>query len=196
MVYMKKTFLTLLLLITFNSNYTAAEELKIADFNRGEKPNLISGDYGAWNITQWDRTQFCNEDFVTDPTIVYGGRGCSLSLYYDVDSPNSPAYNGFWMRLERINLENWNYLSFYIRGDDKTGYTNEIVIEIKSIYGRLAIFNIQGITSEWKKVILPLKEITQKEDFSEAYEFCIIFDERKVTQKVGRIYIDEFYLYK
>jgi hypothetical protein len=172
------------------------EYLKIADFNRGEKPNLISGDYGSWNRTQWDRTQFSNEDFVTEPQIVYGGRGCSLALYYDVDSPNPPVYNGFWMRLERIDLAPWKYLSFYVRGDEGYGFTSTLEVQIKNIQGKLASFSIDGITSKWRQIIIPLQEMQRETDFSEAYEMLLVFDERYVTKKKGRIFIDEFCLYR
>jgi len=191
---MKKTVLLLLVSLLTSSAY--AEYLKIADFDRGEKPNLISGDYGAWNRVEQDRTQFCNESITTNPRIVYNHRGCSLILDYDVDSPNSPAYNGFWMRLERMDLRDWKYLSFYVRGDEKTGYTGTFIVEIKNIHGKIASFLVKGITSEWKKVIIPFDAMNKAENFSEAYEFSIIFDERIVTKKEGRIFIDEFYLYR
>ena len=55
---------------------------------------------------------------------------------------------------------------------------------------------IEDITPEWRKVILPLDLMNREEDFSEAYEFSIVFDEKFIIQRVGRIYIDEFYLYK
>ena len=193
---MKRILQLLVLIVMLKQSQLFCEYLKIADFDRGEKPNLISGDYGSWNRTQWDRTQFCNEDFVTDPQIVYGGRGCSLSLYYDVDSPNPPVYNGFWMRLERIDITPWKYLSFYIRGDKEHGYTSTFDIQIKNIQGKLASFTIEGVTSEWRRIIVPLKEINNAADFSETYELLLVFDERYVTEKEGRIFLDEFYLYR
>ncbi|MDD5613634.1 MAG: hypothetical protein PHQ54_01020 [Candidatus Omnitrophica bacterium] len=188
-------FVLLLMLKPFHA-FSAEYCLRIADFNRGEKPNLISGAYGSWNRTKWDRTQFSNEDFVTDPAIVYCGRGCSLAVYYDVDSPNPPVYNGFWMQLERIDLRDWRYLSFYVKGDEKEGFTTTFKVNIKSIQGKIASFTVKDVTSEWQEVIIPFDRMNQEADFSEAYEFLIIFDERDVTKLTGRIYLDEFYLYK
>ncbi len=193
---MKRALQLLVLILMLRQTQLFCEYLKIADFDRGEKPNLISGDYGAWNRTEWDRTQFCSEDFTTDPQIVYAGRGCSLSLYYDVDSPSPPVYNGFWMRLERIDLTGWKYLSFFIKGDEEYGYTSSFEIQIKNIQGKLASFNIDGVTSDWQQIIIPLDEMNEKADFSETYEMLLVFDERYVTQKEGRIFIDEFYLYR
>ena len=192
----KTSALFLVLLLLKQSAAFSIECLRIADFNRCEKPNLISGDYGSWNRTKWDRTQFSNEDFVTDPAIAYCGRGCSLAIYYDVDSPNPPVYNGFWMRLERIDLRDWRYLSFYVKGDEKEGFTTTFKVNIKSIQGKIASFTVEGITSEWQEVIIPFNRMNQEADFSEAYELVIVFDERDVTELTGRIYLDEFYLYK
>ncbi|MDP8216584.1 MAG: hypothetical protein P9L98_04635 [Candidatus Kaelpia imicola] len=193
---MKRILQLLILILMLRQPQLFCEYLKIADFDRGEKPNLISGDYGSWNRTERDRTQFCNEDLTTDPQIVYGGRGCSLSLYYDVDSPNPPVYNGFWMRLERIDLTVWKYLSFYVKGDEEHGYTSAFEVQIKNIQGKLASFNIEGVTSKWQQIIIPLNKMNEEADFSEAYEMVIVFDERDATRKEGRIFLDEFCLYR
>lgn len=193
---MKRITFVILVCGFFSSGVLRAEILKIADFDRGEKPNLISGDYGAWNKTEWDRTQFCNESFTSDPRIVYGGKGCSLALDYDINSPNHPAYNGFWMRLEKIDLRPWKYLWFYVRGQPGVPFADKFVVEIKNMKGKIAKFIVEGVTTEWKQVIIPLSQMNKDADFSEAYEFTIVFDEKITTVKEGRIYIDEFYLYK
>jgi hypothetical protein len=190
----KKVYFFAFVLFIFLQSNLYGKILKIADFDRGEKPNLIKGDYGAWNKTEWDRSQFCNESITSDPRIVYGGRGCSLALDYDIDSPNRPAYNGFWMRLEKIDLSKYKYLAFYIKGDEKVGFPEKIKAEIKNMNNKIASFIIDGITSEWKKVIIPLDEMNKNEDFSESYEFTLVFDDSICDVKVGRVYIDEFYL--
>jgi hypothetical protein len=191
-----KRVIFIILMFWFCSSGVKAEILRIADFDRGEKPNLISGDYGAWNKTEWDRTQFCNETITSDPRIVYGGKGCSLALDYDINSPNRPAYNGFWMRLEKIDLRPWKYLCFYVRGQPGVPFADKFVVEIKNMEGKIARFLVEGVTTEWKQVIIPLSEMNKDADFSEAYELTIVFDEKITTVKEGMIYIDEFYLYK
>lgn len=193
---MKRNSLIIGLFLSFVSSLGWSKSLMIADFDRGQKPNLISGDYGSWNKTEWDRTQFCNESITTDPRIVYGGKGCSLALDYDINSPHHPAYNGFWMRLEKIDLRPWKYLCFYIRGDPRMPFADKFVVEIKNMKGEIARFVVEGVTTEWKQVILPLEKMNKDADFSEAFELTIVFDEKITTVKEGRIYIDEFYLYK
>ncbi len=167
--------------------------LKLDDFDRCQKPNLISGDYGAWNKTEWDRSQYCNESYTTDPRVVYKGKGCSLVLDYDVDA-FSQAYNGFWMRFEKTNLNKYRNFVFYVRGDIKKGYSSRFKLEIKSVKGDISSFEVEGIDSSWRKITVPLGDILNDGDFSEAYEFTIVFDSNFVTSKIGRIYLDEIYL--
>lgn len=194
-----------------------AEILLIDDFNRCQKPNLISGDYGIWSKTDWDRSMYCSDSFTSNPKIVYGEKGCSLQLDYDVDSPQ-PAYTGMWMRLEKINLNKYKYLVFYVRGDYDKCFTSRFKVELKNMVKLLkgedldrcapcvekrrgkikesdiAIYEVEGIDAQWRQVIIPLEPALRDADFSEAFEFTIVFDDQFVTQKVGRIYIDNIYL--
>lgn len=189
---LRKIFILIIILNPFN--FVQAEILKIADFDDGHKPNLIKGDFGAWDKDGNDPTQFCIESF--DRSHPYGGKGCSLQLDYDIDSPNKPAYNGFWMRLEKIDLRPWKYLYFYVRGDARVGYPDRFKVEIKNTQGKVASFLVEGITTEWKRIAIPLETMNKEADFSQTYEFTIVFDEKFTSPKKGRIYIDEFYLYK
>lgn len=166
----------------------------IADFNRGEKPNLISGDFGSWNKEEWDWSTYCNESFTSDPNIVYGKKGCSLQLDYNVDSKGDSTYNGFWMRLEKINLNKYDEFVFFVKGASSTGYTTRFQVELKSITEEKARYIVSGITDKWQKVILPLDKAKKDGNFSEAYEFSILFSEDLATDKEGRIYIDQFYV--
>src|SRR3989338_6354852 len=76
---------------------SAAAMLLVDDFDRGEKPNALGGDFGSWDKDPSDPTQRCVIAF--DKANAFGNAGYSLRLDYDVDSPN-PAYNGFWMKLQ------------------------------------------------------------------------------------------------
>ena len=192
MAILRNLILAIVFSVSISSAY--AEILKIADFDDGHKPNLINGDYGAWDKDGDDSTQFCVESF--DRSHAYGNKGCCLQLDYDINSPNHPAYNGFWMRLEKIDLRGWKYFCFYVRGDPHMPFADKFVVEIKNMKGKIARFIVEGATTEWKQVIIPLDKMNKEADFSEAYEFTIVFDEKITTVKEGRIYIDEFYLYK
>ena len=206
--------LSLLLLLSIKAE---ADVLLIDDFNRCQKPNLISGDFGIWGKSDWDKSQFTSDSYTSNPNIVYGGKGCSLMLDYDVDSPNNPAYNGLWMRLEKIDLNKYKYLIFYVRGDRNRCFTTRFKIELKNIMkiikgedidrcrpckrrqgkireSDIALYEVEGVETQWKQVIVPLEPALKDADFSEAFEFAIIFDEQFVTSKLGRIYVDNIYL--
>lgn len=213
---MRKEMLLMLGLMLMSVMRAEAEVLLIDDFDRCQKPNLISGDYGIWSKTDWDRSMFCSDSFTSNPDIVYGGKGCSLQLDYDVDSPR-PAYAGLWMRLEKIDLNKYKYLIFYVRGDYNKGFTSRFKVELKNIVKLLkgedaersprkeprqgkikesdiAIYEVEGIDAQWRQVVVPLAPALQSADFSEAFEFTIVFDDEFVTIKKGRIYIDNIYL--
>ena len=70
----------------------SGNEFLVADFNSGEKPNNIGGDFGAWNKDPTDFSQGCSEAF--DSVNRFGSTGFAMKLDYSVESKN-PAYNGF-----------------------------------------------------------------------------------------------------
>src|SRR3989338_2888870 len=99
----------------------SGNELVVADFNTGEKPSNLGGDFGAWDKDPNDETQGCQQSF--EATHVLGDEtGYSIRLDYDVDSPN-PAYNGFWMKLNDLDTTAYNTVNFYLKGDATNGFT-------------------------------------------------------------------------
>ena len=168
----------------------SAATLLVDDFDRGEKPNALGGDYGAWNKDEADPTQRCVNSF--DKASAFGGAGYSLRLDYDVDSPN-PAYNGFWMKLQGVDASPYKHLVFYVRGDGSRGYTNQIKLEIKN--GKeVGKYLFKGVTDQWERVSIPLQEFAGLTDLSAMTEFVVVFDDLNSTKQVGTIYLDEITL--
>ena len=165
----------------------SAATLLVDDFNRGEKPNALGGDYGAWNKDESDPTQRCVNSF--DKPNAYGEAGYALRLDYDVDSPN-PAYNGFWMKLQGTNVSGYKTLVLYVKGDPSRGYTNQIKMELKN-GSEVGKYLLKGITDDWQQVTIPLKEFAGITDWSSLTEFVVVFDDLTSTKKVGTIYLDE-----
>ena len=164
-----------------------AGTLLVDDFDRGEKPNALGGDYGAWNKDESDPTQSCVNAF--DKVNAYGGVGYSLKLDYDVDSPN-PAYNGFWMKLQGTDVSAYKKLSFYVKGDPARGFTPKIKLEIKN--GKeVGKYLLTGIADKWQRVSIPLSSFTGMTDWSKLTEFVVVFDDITSSPKVGTIYLDE-----
>ena len=174
-------------LLVAATSAASAATLLVDDFNRGEKPNALGGDYGAWNKDESDPTQKCANSF--DKPNAYGGAGYALKLDYDVDSPN-PAYNGFWMKLQGTNVTGYKSLVLYVKGDAGRGYTAQIKLELKN-GSEVGKYLLKGLTDDWQQVSIPLKEFAGLSDLSGLTEFVVVFDDLTSTKKVGTIYLDE-----
>lgn len=179
----------------FSSSAMALEnELVIADFDTGDKPNNLGGDFGVWNKDSEDETQ--GASLVFDPEDALGdASGYSIRLDYDVDSPN-PAYNGFWMKLRGLDAMRYNTLTFYIRGDKKAGYTNRVKIELKDQVNKPSAYVVSNITDAWQKVSIPFDKFRRITDWASLNEFVVVFDDVNSKPKTGAIYIDQIGLSK
>ncbi len=163
-------------------------ELMIADFDIGDKPNNLGGDFGGFAKDPNDDTQDCRATFASDDAL--GNMdGFALRLDYDVDSP-SPAYNGFWMKLENLNATPYDTLSFYVRGASKR-FTKRLKVELKSPDHRSASFIIAGISDQWQKIQIPLKRFKGIKNWSILSELVLVFDDVNTAPKKGTLLIDQ-----
>ncbi len=170
------------------STACAAEELVVADFDSGEKPNNIGGNFGGWDKDPADFTQGCQESF--DSVNRHGSKGFSMKLDYDVDSKN-PAYNGFWMFLQNLDASGYDTLSFWVKGDGKEGYTTVFKVELKNANRQVGRYYVTSVTDKWQKVSIPLKDFKGITDFSNLTELVLVFEDRVVSNKKGVIYLDD-----
>lgn len=167
----------------------ADNELVVADFDTGDKPNNLGGDFGAWDKDPNDDTQgtemsFEASDALGDPA------GYCLRLDYDVDSPN-PAYNGFWMKMNGEDVSNYNTLKFYLKGDSKAGFTKRIKIEVKDMTNKPSPYILSGITEEWKQYSIPLEKFRRISDWKSMNEIVFVFDDINSSPKTGTILLDQ-----
>lgn len=167
----------------------SAATLVVADFDKGDKPNNIGGDFGTWNKDESDETQVCRGQF--NPDIKHGTKGYSFQLNYDVDSPN-PAFNGFWMKLENKDLLFYDKLTLWIKGDDIAGFSSRIKLELKNSDKEVGKYVLSGVTKDWQQVTVPLKEFKGLTSLKAMSEFVITFDDITcASKKTGAIYIDD-----
>ena len=164
-------------------------ELVLADFDTGDKPNNIGGDFGAWDKDPNDETQgtkmsFEPDDALGDPA------GYAVRLDYDVDSPN-PAYNGFWMKLNGEDASAYNTLSFYIKGDKEKGYSKRVKIELKGMDNKPSPYIVSGISEEWQKVSIPFDKFRRITDWKSMNEFVVVFDDVNSNPKAGSVLVDQ-----
>ena len=181
---------TVTTLMGFNTRTMAAgNELVIADFNTGDKPNSVGGDFGTWDKDPADDTQktqmkFEPEDALGNPA------GYSIRLDYDVDSSN-PAYNGFWMKMKGADATPYNCLTFYMKGDSKAGFTKRVKIELKDKEDKPSAYILGGLTDEWQKFSIPLEKFRRIQDWKALNEFVVVFDDVNSNPKTGAIYLDQ-----
>ncbi len=162
-------------------------EIVVADFDRPGFVNKFGEAFGAWDRDPRDPTQCCRIQLVDQPRI--GDTGYSLRVDYDVDSPN-PAYNGLWMKLPALALDELQNLRVAIRGDSTRGYTRRVKLELKD--GRhSAVYVLDGIGPSWIRMRIPLQAFGDIERLHTVKELVIVFDDRTVTQPTGTLYLDE-----
>ena len=164
------------------------EELLVADFDSGEKPSNIGGNFGAWDKDPSDFSQGCKEGF--DSVNRIGSKGFAMKLDYDVDSSN-PAYNGFWMLLPNLDGSSYDNLSFWIKGDSENGYTTVLKTELKNAARQTGRYYVTNVTEQWQEVVIPLSDFKGLTDLSNLTEFVIVFEDRVASNKDGVIYIED-----
>jgi len=167
----------------------AANELVIADFDTGDKPNNIGGDFGGWDKDPNDESQGTQMSFDTDDS-QGDAAGYSIRLDYDVDSPN-PAYNGFWMKLNGEDATAYNTLNFYVKGDAKAGYTKRFKIELKDMTNKPSAYIVSGVTDQWQKISIPFEKFRRIENWNSLNELVFVFDDINSSPKTGSILIDQ-----
>lgn len=196
----KLTFGVLMATMLFTTPLWAAEapaggkELVIADFNSGDKPNNIGGDFGTWDKDPNDETQYSQMAFEGEDALGEAAGYC-IRLDYDVDSPN-PAYNGFWMKLNGEDATAYNAVNFYVRGDAEKPFTKRLKIELKDMSNQPSPYIITGITDKWQKFTIPFEKFRKVKDWTAMNEFVVVFDDINSNPKVGTIYIDQIYFSK
>ena len=164
--------------------------LLVDDFDNGKKPNVLGGDFGAWNSSLNDYTQGCIDSF--DSQNARGGLGYCLRLDYDVDSPK-PAYNGFWTNLSDSDLNDANQLVFYVKGSETKGFTTKFKVELKNTKGEVGSYIVTGVTGVWQRIVIPFNKFEAIKDWHDMKELVIVFDDINTTQKTGTIFIDDIY---
>lgn len=185
--------LALLMVVGFGvASYAAtpaANELVIADFDTGDKPNNIGGDFGGWDKDPNDESQGTQMSFDTDDS-QGDASGYAIRLDYDVDSPN-PAYNGFWMKLNGEDATAYNTLNFYVKGDAKAGYTKRFKIELKDMTNKPSAYIVSGVTDQWQKISIPFEKFRRIENWNSLNELVFVFDDINSSPKQGSILIDQ-----
>jgi len=168
----------------------AGKALVVADFDTGDKPNNLGGDFGAWDKDPNDESQGCQLSFAEDDSM--GDKeGYTIRLDYDVDSPN-PAYNGFWMKLNGLDASAYNTINLYFKGEGE--FTKRVKIEVKDSTNKPSSYILSGITDQWQKFSIPFEKFRRISNWNSLSELVLVFDDINSNPKSGTIYLDQISL--
>ncbi|HBQ20487.1 MAG: hypothetical protein A2Z91_07580 [Deltaproteobacteria bacterium GWA2_38_16] len=168
---------------------------KIADFNNGLE-NQVGGFFNEFQKAP-------SKSFVTlNPTIFRGSVGRSLEIIYEKESQ---GFCGAWVHFfdfkkppkERIYLDatKLQYLSFWVRGKEgKEDVSIQLAdaswekTEDSVYYGKISDYLKGGITTEWQRVLIPLKQEFYKNlHFKKLAGLTFNFREKSK----GTLYVDD-----
>lgn len=187
-----------------------ARKLLLEDFNRTNFISYLGEIHNTWTVNPEDET------FGIDASFHREYKNFSLKLSYDIDSaldyffdptyildysdysiiglsdeiPHT-GYCGHYFMLEELDLTEYEYLVFFVKGDEREGYTRRFQVELKT-ENQTSAYLITGVTNKWKKIVIPLDVFEKIDNWKKVTEFTIVFNEN-VTQKKGVMYFDNIY---
>jgi hypothetical protein len=134
----------------------------------------------------------------------------ALKITYDLEAQEI-AKAGYWTKLRDFDARLYDHLSFDVRGDVEAGFSDVILLEMKKFKNAERIdkikgtYVVRGITSEWQTVTIPLNLFTGLFDqtnqkiwenptlaHKDLDELVINLESRRVSQKTGVLYFDNF----
>ncbi|MBN1898224.1 MAG: hypothetical protein JW827_05575 [Spirochaetes bacterium] len=173
-----------------DDEFTAQKPFILFHFNKKENINSVNGGYGAFDLNPHDLDAYCRLSYKRDNDL--HKQGYHLRVSYDVES-DEPAFNGFWTKLQGIDLSKFEAISLKIKGVKEKGFSDFFKIELKDKSIKIET-DIENITSGWQTIIIPFKNFQgdlEDFDFSSLNEFTMVFEDWRLKKKVGRYYIDD-----
>ena len=164
-----------------------AARVIVAGFDEPRASTNLGWTFGPWERDSRDPSEFCHVTLSADPR--FGAAGASVRLDYDVDSP-APAYNGLWVKLPLVRVQEYEALSVVLKGDPARGFTHRLKLELKDGQ-QVATVVLDGIDGMWRRFRIPLSAFRGIHQIETATEFVVVFDDLTSTQKIGTIFLDE-----
>ncbi len=130
-----------------------------------------------------------------DPMRRFGGKGCSLSLNYRIETIKSTAA-GFWLRFRTaeadcMDLSGYRYIAFVMRGvEGNPGFTSRVMLEMRNAVEVSSVL-LSGITNEWKEFRVPLSQFAGIEDWMRMTEMLLIVEPNSATDPEGILLVDD-----
>ncbi len=191
--------LCIILLFFENFNIFANKIFIINDFDDGIVNKNSFG--GIANYFQSGGAD-CEVEAECNPDNVYGRVGYSLKLTYNVSPIDS--FSGYWSKLEGADLSEYKYISFWIKGAAGGEY---LKVEFKNnsadsnqnkAWVYIDDYLEGGVTTEWKKVVIPLDAFLNINDWKDMKELIFTFENYQSRMNSrplkGTVYIDNIIL--
>ncbi len=212
-MFKQKFFISVLVLVAMcgfmpSGHATSNKTILMDDFNMG----VFSNSLGGYFDSKKTPPGVCRLEFVSKEGVTFGNFGNSLRVSFDVKERNSFAY--FWIKLGKEDnlgritgtayLSDCNYLSFWIRGDDK--FDGNIKLELHQDINSDRIFNIkedvaasinlrdflkERLSGNWKKIMIPFSAFKEISDPAKILELVFVFKHSNTGNNIGEVFIDE-----
>ena len=186
------------LCMTFILNTSFAKDFLIASFESAHVSDLGT-EMGTWSSNPLDTSQGTTMEVIPMYYGVPGKKAADnhvVKITYKV-ATNGPAFNGFYIMLNHLDLTPYKNMSMMIKGDADYGFTTKFTITLTNSTGRRSSCVLKGITSDWQLVSIPMQGFRASgtmRDMSSMLEMDITFDGMTVDNKNGILYVDEIKL--
>jgi hypothetical protein len=158
---------------------------------------LIIEDFedGSLNGGKWeDQPKDGVVSILGELSSLVGHEGSKSSYYIDFDfREGQDRIGGLWLDVSPYDFSKYKYFGFWVKGEPNIGYTRVIGIGFENKKGERYTTMFGKVSDKWTRVEIPIDRIRIK-DKKSISEINIVIDKRYATQKVGRIYLDDFYL--
>jgi hypothetical protein len=165
------------------------KKLTLFDFDRNLLVSNTLGRSGIYDENPDDAESFCRSTIEKDDTLHINGY--HMKLYYKLN-PKLSSANGWWTKLDGINLSDYKAISMTVKGDKNKGYSDSFKIILKGKTQRIESV-VYGITQSWKNVTIPFYRFNEFMglDLSKLDELVIMFEGSRMKVKEGAYLIDD-----
>jgi hypothetical protein len=160
------------------------------DFDNRKPMNSAGGQSGVFDFDPNNADAYCRVAFIRDEDLHKNGN--YMKITYDVAS-EKPAFNGWWTKLNGMDLSRFDAISITIRGDVERDFSEFFRIEIKDKNKKVGAL-VENISDVWKKIVIPFRsfegDVTEI-DWKSINEFVIVFEDWRLKVREGRYFIDD-----
>lgn len=183
------------ILVSLSFGTASAENMivdTVADFN-------YINNNGDWHPNNWGGSfgliyafgGCCTQS--RDINTYHGCFGASLRLDYNVTEGFAGWYTKFQWSPTKYDkdLSDYEEFHFWVRGGPVNGCTSTFKVEFKD-GDTIGEYIVDGVNTSWQEIIINLSyDVSPQPDWRKMDEFTIVFEDWRVTEKRGTLYVDD-----